>query len=77
MSYSSQFNFQLIKSEYLLYYADSFPNFYRYFPKTNETRAVFVMEIIGKTFARLWIGFRPFHPVTVMQIGLEMVSTLL
>lgn len=68
--------FQHTTSKYFLYYTDSFPIFYRYFPETNETKAVFVMEIIGKTMFSLWKQFRPFHPIAVLQVGLETVRKL-
>ena len=54
--------------------ADSFPKFYRYFPKTNETEAIFVMERIGRTLRQLWEEYRPFSSLTVTQIGLQIVS---
>lgn len=72
-------NLNVIDSKFghLFDYVDSFPNFYRYFPETNDTKAIFVMELFGKTLSSLWIRFRPFHPVAVMQIAFQMVSTLL
>ena len=57
-----------------LIHTDSFPKFYRYFPETSETKAVFVMERIGRTLSSLWNEFRPFPSITVMEIGLQIVS---
>lgn len=52
----------------------SFPKFYRFFPKTNGTEGVLAMERIGKSLRRLRREYEPLSPVTVAQIGLQVVS---
>lgn len=55
---------------------DAFPTFYHFLPETNETKAVIVMERIGKSIKDLWEEFRPFPNITAMQVGLQMVSSV-
>lgn len=55
-------------------HTESIPTFYRYFPETNETKSVFVMERIGRTLIDIYNEFRPFASITAMQIGLQIVS---
>lgn len=54
-------------------YTDSIPTFHHYFPRTNRT-AVLVTELLGKTVSDLRRDFNPFSTVTVLRIGLQVVS---
>lgn len=55
-------------------HTDSVPKLYHYFPETSETKAVLVMERIGKTLFELWTDLRPIPFISVTKIGLQMVS---
>lgn len=70
----SEFRLKIVQMLFI-FQIESFPTFYRYFPETNDTRAVFAMERIGRTLSHLWMEFRPLSSVTAMQIALQLVST--
>jgi len=55
---------------------DSVPKFYHYFPETNETKAVLVMERIGKNLHEIWTDLRPIPIISVTKIGLQMLDVL-
>lgn len=54
---------------------DSIPKYYHYFEEKNEsTKAVLVTELLGKPLCDLWYDFNPFSAVTLLRIGLQVVS---
>lgn len=57
-------------------HTDSLPKFYHYFAATNETRAVLITELLGNTLIDLWHQFKPFSAITVMKIGIQVVSNV-
>lgn len=63
---------QLLSS--LIIIVDSNPKFHHYFPETNETRAILVIERLGRTLEVIYDDLRPFSSIIVMKIGLNIVS---
>lgn len=55
--------------------AEQIPKFYHYFPETNQTKAVFVTQLLGITLPNLWQSKSDqFSSVTILKIGLQVVS---
>lgn len=57
-------------------YTDSIPKIYFYTQLPNETKAVLVMELLGKNLEALLNFHQKLSEVTVMRIGIQLVNQI-
>lgn len=57
-----------------LFHEDSIPQLYGYYPETTQLKSIIVSQLLGRNLYELLKERNYFSTVTVMRVGLQLVS---